>query len=609
MSASDQIAAPVGASGAATDGVRDEGAGHGSRSQRNVAAPGAAQGIAWTLTLAWMIVMLLGARRTADRRPARTPAAPVRPRPRLATRAAAEIAVPAPVGPSVAVTDSVRDAGAPSSSQRIGRNLAALGAGQLFTWTMTLVWTIVVPRIIGPSGFGVIVTAMSVAGILQIVLGMGTTPYVVREIVVERSRLSELIAAAVAFRLLLTPVFVAALLVWAHFARYGAQGTLVLYLISGATLLMMLAEPIQGGFQAIERMQYIALGDAINKSAQGILGIALALVGLGVVGFAGCWLAMSAVVIVLSVRWLCRFARIEFRTSLRNVVAVARGSAAYWTSGLFFTIYLWIDTAMLSLITDTKVVGWYGVATKLFQTMLFVAVMASTAWLPRLVAAFERSPRELHREARAPIELVLSLALPLTAIVAFAAGPALLLLYGPAYHQAATPLIILGCCLAPMYLNMILCQICVAAKRQGVWARMMIGATCFNPAANAVLIPYTQSHWHNGATGAAIALLLTELVIVAAALRVIGLDVFSRASVLRLARVSIASGGAVAASVACGELGALAAVAGGAVALIVLAVALRTVSAQELAYARGRLAPVARALQAPLRRRRPSLSA
>ncbi|HEX2703120.1 MAG TPA: oligosaccharide flippase family protein, partial [Solirubrobacteraceae bacterium] len=432
-------------------------------------------------------------------------------------------------------------------------------------------------------------------------------PYVVREIVVARARLPELVATAVAVRLLLAPLFVGAILLWAHFAHYTSKGTLVLYLVGGATLLMMLTEPIQGAFQAIERMQYLALGDAIDKSAQGLLGIVVALIGFGVVGFAGCWLVMSAIVMVLSIRWLSRFARLELKISPREVATMARGSAAYWTGGLFFTLYLWADTVLLSLMTNTRVVGWYGVATKLFQTLLFVAVMAATAWLPRLVSASERSPQELRREARAPIELVLSLALPLAALLAIAAEIGVRLVYGSAYSKAGAPLIILGCCLVPMYLNMILCQVCVASKRMRIWTWIMGGATIFNISINLILIQVAQNRWGNGAIGAAVSLLLTELVIAAAALRVVGLGVFSRSSALRLVRVTIACGGAIGAALACDGLGVAVRLGVGTASLILCASVLRVVSREELAFARQWLGAAGSRLRGRLRHRAPFL--
>jgi O-antigen/teichoic acid export membrane protein len=514
-----------------------------------------------------------------------------------------------PALPVDVAAEQQSDTASAGGRTRLGRNLAWLGAAQLFTWSMTLAWTLVVPRIIGPTGLGLIVTAMAVAGVLQILIGMGTAPYVVGAIVVSRAQLPELVATAVAVRLLLAPLFVGAILLWAHFAHYSSRGTLVLYLVAGATLLMMLTEPIQAAFQAIERMQYLALGDAIDKSAQGLLGIMLALIGFGVVGFAGCWLVMSAIVMVLSIRWLSRFERLELKTSPRAVVTMARGSAAYWTGGLFFTLYLWIDTVMLSLITNARVVGWYGVATKLFQTMLFVAVLTATAWLPRLVAAFERSPQELHRQARTPIELVLSVALPIAALMAFAAEPGVRLVYGPAYGKAVAPLIILGCCLVPMYLNIILCQVCIAAKRMRTWSWIMGGATIFNIAANVILIQVAQNRWANGAIGASLSLLLTELVIAAAALRVVGLDVFSRSSAFRLFRVGIACGGAVGGALASDGLGVAARLGAGTVALVVFAIVLRVVSREELAFARQWLGAGGSRLRCGFRHRAPFLGA
>jgi O-antigen/teichoic acid export membrane protein len=125
----------------------------------------------------------------------------------------------------------------------------------MFTWMTTLAWTLVVPRLLGPGELGMIVTGMAVAGILQIVLGAGTAVYVTREIVVAPARSARLLGSAMAPRLLLTPLYIVAVVVWAQLARYSAEGNLVLYLSGGATVLYRLAEPVQSYFQAIERMQ------------------------------------------------------------------------------------------------------------------------------------------------------------------------------------------------------------------------------------------------------------------------------------------------------------------------------------------------------------------
>ena len=82
---------------------------------------------------------------------------------------------------------------------------------------------------------------------------------------------------------------------------------------------------------------------------------------------------------------------------------MVRQSAAYWAFGFFFHIYLWVDALMLSLLTRPEVVGWYGVPMKLFQTFMFLPVVISTAWLPRLVRAFvDGGAERLRRTARVP---------------------------------------------------------------------------------------------------------------------------------------------------------------------------------------------------------------
>jgi PST family polysaccharide transporter len=334
--------------------------------------------------------------------------------------------------------------------------MAFLGVGQLFTWSMTLGWTLIVPRLLGPANIGFISTGMSVAGILQIVLGAGTGVYVAREAVVRPDRAGQLVASAAILRLLLAPVFVVALFIWVHFAGYGHQENLVLYLCGAATILGLLSEPILSYFIATERLQYVAISDAISKASQGLAGIALAAAGVGAVGFGWCWVVAAAAVLALSIKWIRRFEYVTIKTNVADLREVARGSAVYWATGLFFTIYLWIDTAMLSLMTSPTVVGWYGVPTRLFATMLVVPSMFTRAWLPQLVRANQRSRSDLLHAARAPIEMVFAISLPIASLVAAVASPGIHLVYGARFAHAVPILIILGISLIPMYLNIML---------------------------------------------------------------------------------------------------------------------------------------------------------
>jgi O-antigen/teichoic acid export membrane protein len=474
---------------------------------------------------------------------------------------------------------------------RIGRNFAALASGQLVTWTMSLLWTIVVPRVLGPGGMGMIVTALAVTGVFSIFLGLGTRNYLVREMVVDPEAAPRLLATGLALRLALTPLFVIGIAVYAQFAHYSHDGTIVLYLATAASLLILLAEPMQAAFQAIERMKYLAYSDVINKSSQGILGVILVLVGFRAIGLTASSVVVAAVVVVLDVYWLARYLRVDVRTTFREIVSLTKHSMSFLAMGLFFMIYLWIDSVMLSLMTRPEVVGWYGVPTKLFQTLMFLPALLSMAWLPRLVDAFQEAPERLHTAARKPMELIAVLSAPICAGTVILARPVIDALYGSAYGKAAPVMIVLGLCIPPMYLNVILCQVLIAANRQRAWTWVMALATIVNPALNVALIRITEHRYGNGAIGAALSLLVTEVVIVAIGVVMVG-RVFDRHMVRRCAVATIASVAMWLVAYALGGIGTIPAFVAGVATFVAIAAVFKLATPDEVAFVRSKAARV-----------------
>lgn len=478
---------------------------------------------------------------------------------------------------------------------RVGRNLGALAGGQVVTWTMTLLWTLIVPRALGPAAFGLVVSAQSVAGVLTVVLGVGARQYLVREIVVDRDRAAELVRTAIVLRLMLAPIVGLAAVIWARVAHYGHDASIVLYLITGMAILTLVAEPLQAALQAIERMKYLAYGDIINKTQQSLIGIVVVLIGFGAIGIAVNMAAAAGLVAVLYVVWLRRFFRMNAKTSIRLMGTVTRQSGPYWVAWFFGFFYFWIDTIMLTLMTRSEVVGWYGATTSLFISMSFLPYLVGTAWLPRLVASFADGQRNLVKTARTPLEFILVVSIPIAAGTAMVARPLIHTLYGRAFGPAVPVMIILACCIPAGYLNIILVQVLVAAKRQSIWSFVMFAAAVINPLMNLVLIPATESRYHNGAIGAAISLLLTEGLMTIVGFVLVGQHVFDRSSARRCLLATVASAAMLGVAYATHPLGTPASLAAGCSTLVLLTVALRIATPHEIALVRGGIARVRRA--------------
>lgn len=463
---------------------------------------------------------------------------------------------------------------------RLARNISVLGISQALTWTLTLAWTFLIPRLVGPAGMGLIVMATAASQILFGLGGLGSRPFLVREIASDPDRAPELLGTAFMVRAALVVPSAGLTVLYVHLAGFHGAQALALYLGAGLAAFLLLGEVGQAGLQAIERMEYLAANDVLNKGLQAMANIPMALLGFAVDWLIAAQVAIGGLLLGLNLLWTRRF-RIDWTVRLNRVVSFLRSSLAYWVFAVFQTLYLWLDATMLSLMVPQEVVGWYGVPSRLFQTMMFLPVILSNAWLPRLAAAYRRSPQELRSAARTPVEITLVLSLPIGVGTALVARPVILLIFGPAFEPSIPVLEILALASIPMYVSIMMANVLIAANRQAVWTKAMIVASVLNPAINLVLIRLFQDYRGNGALGAAFTLLVTETIVVALAVWIIRNYLDLGSLFRRLAKAVPATAGMAAVAWPLGHFSMALEVIGGALAFGLLAFLLRVLTPDE----------------------------
>lgn len=413
------------------------------------------------------------------------------------------------------------------------RNVMALGAAQVATWSVTLLWTFVVPRRLGASGWGMLVTGSSIASIFGVLAGLGTGSYLVREFVRRPADAASTLGTSLALRLALMVPSMALLTLYVYLADYSSTERLIIFLAAGGVCFLLLSEPFDSVFQAVERFEFFAMGDVVNTAGQSLLAVGLVLMGFGVRPVAAASLAVVGLVFNLKWLWARRFVRPRFGTTMAQARAMAKESTPYWMMSAFVMFYVWVDTAMLSLVAPAQVVGWYGMPVRLFGTFQFAANMLARLWLPRMIASFEDSERDFHRVARIPVEQVLVIGMPISLGAFVISQPLIQLLFGPDFAGAVVPMALLALCLIPLYLNIIAYSILVARGKQMTWTKIIIGASIFNPILNLFAIRFFQTHNGNGAIGAALSLLVTETVIAGLALTFVTRGILTFESVRR----------------------------------------------------------------------------
>ncbi|MGH7902831.1 MAG: flippase [Candidatus Dormibacteraceae bacterium] len=483
----------------------------------------------------------------------------------------------------IAETAATTPAGAAAGNQiRLLRSMRVLAGSQLVTWGLTLAWTVIVPRMIGPRGTGELTTATATTGILLTLMELGLGVLLVREIATDRSRAPSLITSALFVQASLYLPVVAVMAAFIHWSRFSPEQDLILWLGVAGMLPAVLKLPMQSAFQATEKMGYIALSGITTKLAGTVVGIGLVLTGFGVVALAALGTAVECLTLGLNLGWLRRHFRLA-HIDLASARRVAVDSLPLFANYMIHSTYTWIDSVLLAVLTSAAVVGWYGVSSRILTTLLFVPVILSTALLPRLSASFHGDLAELLVIARRPIELVLSLSMPITAGAALVVEPVIARLYGSAFDESAPVLAVLLASLPFTYFNILIWQILVACHRQAVWTKVMAGMVVVNVALNLVLIGYTQHRFQNGALGAAAALVVTEVL-----MSMIGVALLPRlldaGSAWRLARALLATGVMAAAVWGARSRGLLIQVPVGVAVFALLAMLLRILSRAELSF-------------------------
>jgi O-antigen/teichoic acid export membrane protein len=171
-----------------------------------------------------------------------------------------------------------------------------------------------------------------------------------------------------------------------------------------------------------------------------------------------------------------------------------RTSIPFLISGTLGVIYYRIDTVLLSLMTNTAVVGWYGAGYRLFDTLIFIPSLIIT---PIMYPVFSRLSSATHAQLRLAVEKSLNFLLVCSVPIAVGMIVAAPNIIGFLYHRPEyvhTYAVLQG--LAPglvfLYANTVLNSVIISTQREKKIPLMAGIALVFNLGLNLALIPLYQ---------------------------------------------------------------------------------------------------------------------
>jgi O-antigen/teichoic acid export membrane protein len=403
---------------------------------------------------------------------------------------------------------------------------------------------VLLPRYLGDVNFGKLMSAIALTSLLGMVVDLGATTYLTKEVARDPRRASTLTLNLLVLRVPLSVIAGGLAVIVAHLAGYDALTRTIIYILTLGTLVTSLAALAAATLQGLQRMKALAATNILSKVGYAVAAAALLLAGGGAVAVAGAWVGASLLSLVVSLVVLWRYvgvstlwASLNWRTWRRLLLAGL--PFLVWQAALL--VYGQIDTVLLSVMAHDAVVGWYAAAYRIVMIPVFIPTVVLTVIFPALSAATGDAPT-FNALARRAVHVVALVCVPMGLGIMLLAGPIITALGYPAsFVHSTIPLILLAPHLPLAAIDSMIGTVLNTQDRQRQWAVIGVAAAVLNPLLNLAAIPYTAAAWGNGAIGAAAITTLTEVFMMVGGLWLLPRGVFGRSTLSDVSKSLVAS--------------------------------------------------------------------
>jgi O-antigen/teichoic acid export membrane protein len=387
-------------------------------------------------------------------------------------------------------------------------NTAILVGGRAAVSASGLVGTIVATRYLGVDDFGQLLTAVTFVMLFGVLTDAGVWTIAAREMA-RRPDDEQSIMATVSLIGLALSAATLAIVLGASFLIYGGQDRDLVRLGVVIVGTQFLVSGPFGTSTAFMTAHQLAIPGALGGLLAGA-GFLVALVvavaaDLGFAGIAAAYAVSALVNAAVPVVAVRRSISLRPRWDRPLATELLRAAVPQGFVMAVTTIYIRVDTVLLSLLASNRDVGLYGVSYRVLEFLLLAPAFATATVFPELARAGTHSER-LRMLVQGLFSAVVLLAVPMACIFVGFAPEIVRIAGGPQFDAAAPVLRLLVLAAALSFPATVLFSALVATDQQRKLAEAMAIVLLGNVALNVLLIGPLQ------ARGAALALIVSEAV-------------------------------------------------------------------------------------------------
>lgn len=394
--------------------------------------------------------------------------------------------------------------------RRIVSNTFISLLGQAVTWTSTLFLTIAYGRFLGDVKFGELYFALTFALLIGFPIEFGFNQQLTRDVARAPSEALRYVSNILLIKGVLWLALYGFMLLICWLLGYSVEERMLVAICGVLLLSTAVANTFASLHNSFERVVFPVVGTVLEKGLAALVGILLLKYGADVQVMAFVLLGGSLANAIWQGWWFLRLVGRRFSIDRPLIRELVRTSIPFLVYGVLGVIYYRLDTVVLSLMTSTAVVGWYGAGYRLFDTLVFLpSLVISAIMYPIFSKLSMSSERDLKMAIEKSMNFLLFCGLPIATLLITAAPNIIGFLYHRVEFTHAIPVLqTLAPGLVFLYINAVLSSVLISTKREKKIMLMAASALVFNLGLNLILIPQYQH------VGAAVVTSLTELLLI-----------------------------------------------------------------------------------------------
>jgi O-antigen/teichoic acid export membrane protein len=420
------------------------------------------------------------------------------------------------------------------------RNTALLLLAQAAVTPLSIAINVLMARALGPKEFGALYLAATFVGFGMLFVEWGQGAVLTARVAQDRSHAGQLLGSSLLFRCVSAVLVLGALMLIARYLGHDAGFAVVLALSAAAALFASLAIAVQDVFRGFERMDFAAGSYVAYQYFVALVVVPVLWFGGGLrhvlAAQAACsLLGLGAVLLALRPLGVPRLA--ARRSSLRELL---QQGTPFLGFGIALALQPNVDALFLANWASADAIGWHAAAKRLIGVLVAPAGAIIGGLYPTLCRLYPTDREQYALTARSALVTTALCVIPVALCCAFYPDVGVRIFSRAAFGPAEDNLRVLSLYLLLAYFSMPLGTCLVSAGLTRPWTLAQLGCVAISAGLCPPLIRYFQEGRGNGGLGVCVAMVVSEVAMVAVALWMVPKGVLDRSLAKRLARACVA---------------------------------------------------------------------